>query len=179
MSLDLKIIPTNPEVLSWKSIYDELRSHIGPAERGVLGDHATLHEIGTKRRVAEDAPLELDKHYYIEAAAPNTLIISVPSKTHSLDEDDLDEVEYLNDYGHSWDDAAINDLAQGWRAANYHYEVSSLGGRGANEPALQIALATALARLSAGIVLVMDRDRFDLSPGYYSPEQFQHARWLK
>jgi hypothetical protein len=170
MSIDLDILPTTPELLSWGELKKQLQKLLSPAELEFLGEHPALLHRGSNKAVGEDERLSMNSSYYLSLAIANTLSITVMPN-----EGNLDELEYLEDYGRNLRAEEIQTLTERWQSAGHYYGVTSLGGRSKPEPKLFVALATAIAYTCVGYVSVMNNSIFDLGVGVYAPEQFQCA----
>lgn len=173
MSIDLDIAPLRATRVTWGPLLRAWRQRLGDEAAALLGPDPKLRVLGAGASVAEDATLEPPAHYYLDLAAPNTLSLSAMPNTN-----DLDEVEYLEDYARNLEPRDATALALAWREVGYCYEVSSGGGRSPREPALFITLACALADMCDGRIIVMNDGIFDLGVGVYTAEQFASARWL-
>jgi len=113
----------------------------------------------------------IDRPYFFTFAVSNTLSLTArPNKNN------LNEQEYLQDYGRNIDSETVRDLAQRWREAGHFYGLTSLMGRSLPEPHLFVGLASALATVCRGYVIVMNDGILDLGVGVYSPEQFKLAQ---
>ncbi|MCX4239613.1 hypothetical protein [Paraliomyxa miuraensis] len=89
------------------------------------------------------------------------------------------ELEYLRDYGRNLSPTEAEELAQQWRRVGHSFGLSSGGGRSHDEPRMLVALACALADASDGRVILMNDGLFSLGIGIYTPEQFEHAEWIR
>lgn len=174
MSIDLNIAPQKAGAITWGNLCRQWRHRLGEAGADMLGPEPQLCRIGESVPVAEDDLLVPSSHYFLTLAVPCTLSLSVMDNSGNLD-----ETLYLEDYGRNLDAARIAELAEQWRRVGYYYELSSGGGRASNEPALFIALVSALADLCDGHVIVMNDGVFDLGVGVYTPAQFSTTRWLR
>jgi hypothetical protein len=170
MSIDLDIAPLRATPVTWGA----LRARWG--ER--LGDRAFLIGPGIARRLGigtvfdDGDALSPSSPVIFELATANTL-----SLTSMRNQGNLDEREYLEDYGRNLSPAEITRLADAWRDVGVSYGLSSGGGRSSDEPSLLIALACAVGDLCDGRIIVMNDGVFDLGVGVYEPAQFALARW--
>jgi hypothetical protein len=171
MSIDLDILATVPELICWGNVKNKLQKLLSPAEGKILGEHPALLHLGLNKAVGEDERLSLNSSYYLSLTIANTLSITVMPN-----EGNLDELEYLEDYGRNLEPGEIETLAKRWRTARHYYGICSLGGRSQPEPKLFVTLATAIAYSCVGYVIVMNNDIFDLGVGVYTPEQFRHTQ---
>jgi hypothetical protein len=174
VSIDLDIAPMRAARVTWSPLLGAWRQRLGNEAAALLGSDPKLRVLGAGTPVAGDAALELPGHYSLDMAAPNTLSLSaMPSRNN------LDEVEYLEDFARNLEPRETTALALSWREVGHYYEVSSGGGRSPSEPALLITLACALAGICDGRIIVMNDGVFDLGIGVYTAEQFAAARWLR
>lgn len=172
MSVDLDILPTALQLARWGDIKYVLKELLGPSEV-LLEGHISLVELHSKTIVSECERLMLNSHYYFVLSTPNTLGLSV-----SPNKGNLDEHIYLEDFGRNLTPLATRSLVERWHAAGCIYAVTSMGGRSLLEPKIFVALATAIAYISKGYVIVMDNGIFDVSIGIYSAEQFKRVKPL-
>lgn len=175
MSIDVKIFSTVPDIAIWGDIKKKLYALINSEEKEFLGDNLSLFELASKHRVADDEQLSLGSSYYFSLAIPNTLGLSVISKSEDIDAENL-ELDYLEDYGENLDPHEVKILLERWRIAHYFYVLTSFGGRSRPEPGLFIILVTAIAYSCAGYIVVTSNDLFDLGVGIYTPEEFQYTK---
>lgn len=175
MSIDLKVFPTTPDILFWGDIKRQLYRLISPEQNNFFGKNISCFKSCSQQKVPDDEQLSLDQNYYLSLAIPNTLSISVISKSEDIDEESL-EVDYLEDYGCNLDNKEIQTLAELWRVARYFYNISSFGGRSQDEPKLLITLVTAISYASAGYIIVTNNNLFDLGIGVYKSEEFQYTK---
>jgi hypothetical protein len=169
MSIDVDIVPTSPTLVCGGEIITRLRENLTASDSQLLGESPGLVELRTKQPLAPDRPLALKTSYYFHLAIQNTLGIMAFLNTDNI------EVDYLEDYGRNLDRETIRTLAERWRKAGHHYEITSFAGRGPHELRILVALAAALADACQGYVILMDDNFFDLDVGVYTPEQFKQA----
>jgi hypothetical protein len=171
MSFDLDIVPTRSAPFSAGALVAGWARRLD-ARAALLGAPPRLRRLGSGGVLADDEIIAAPSHVVFELAVANTLTLSA-----SPNEGNLDEREYLEDYGRNVDAPAIEGLAAAWRRAGYWYALSSGGGRSVDEPALLIGLAAAVADLCDGRVVVTSDGILDLGVGVYTPDDLARARW--
>jgi hypothetical protein len=171
MSIDLDILATTSELICWGNLKKRLQELLSPVEVEFLGKNPALLHLGSNKVLAEDEKLSLNDSYYLSLEIANTLSITVMPN-----EGNLNELEYLEDYGRNLEPEDIKRLAARWQAVGHYYGITSLAGRSKPESKLFIALATAVAYNCFGYVIVMNNDILDLKVGVYTPEHFQNAQ---
>jgi len=171
VSIDLDVLATTPELICWGNLKKRLQELLSPVELEFLGENPALLHLGSNRVLAEDEKLSLNNSYYLSLAIDNTLSITVMPN-----EGNLNELEYLEDYGRNLEPEDVGRLAARWQAAGHYYDITSLAGRSKPEPRLFIALVTAVAYSCFGCVIVMNDDILDLKVGVYTPGYFQNAQ---
>jgi hypothetical protein len=170
MSIDLYIIPTISNVITWGELLAKFLELLTPEEREPIGEPSLIK--ARSHDIAELSEKLLIYHYYsLSLAVPNTLSFGCFENTAVS----LDELSFVEDYGRNLERASIQTIAQQWQAVGYTYEVTSGGGRSRWEPPLFVALSAALADLCQGYVIVMD-SCFTLDIGIYSSQQFRPAK---
>jgi hypothetical protein len=170
MSIDLDIFPTSKRGVCWRNIEDRLQALLGASSHELLGDHPALWHLSSHTVMGDDDNLTPNNSYYFALAVPNTLILTVMPN-----QGNLDEHEYLEDYGRNLAPVVIQELANRWHKVGYYYELTSMMGRSKPEPELLIALTSAIADVCSGYIIVMNDDIFDLGVGIYTSEQFRQA----
>jgi len=168
MSIDVDILPTIVETAQWGNLVDKLRQTLGTPKCDLLGEQPLLLELGSNRVLSDEERLEFDRSYYFVLPIPNTLSITVASN-----HGNVDEQEYLSDYGRNLTSNVIQILARQWQIASYSYGLTTMAGRSQFEPDLFVALAAVLADMCQGHVVVMNDDEFDVGVGVYTSNQFQ------
>ena len=81
----------------------------------------------------------------------------------------------MDDYGRNLDTATIKALSQDWKSVGYVYGIANIASRNNLESRLPIILATAMAYLCQGCIIVTSSD-FTFDIGVYTPEEFQQAK---
>ncbi len=175
MSIDVKVFPTISDIAIWGDIREKLYVIVSAKEKELLGEDISLLELSSRQKVENDKQLSLGQQYYLILKIPNTLSISVISKTEDLDEENL-ELDYLEDYGCNLTSEEVQILSERWRVARYFYSIASFGGRSKQESKLLIELATTIAYICSGYIVVTNNDLFDLGIGVYTPEEFQYTK---
>lgn len=166
MSIDLDVFPTIPRYFSWGELKDKFLELLTPEDVQRLGQ-VSLLTLGSNEIVAEDQKLSINSsktycYYYLSLDIPNTLEISIGKN----EPDYINELDYLEDYGHNLDTATIQALAQKWQSIGHYYGITTNAGRSRWELPLFVALAAAIAYLCKGYVIVMS-DNFTLDVGAY------------
>lgn len=172
VSLDLDVVPTRPSPVSWSRLRERWRARLGEDALEVLGAAPSCFRLRTLREVDSDDLFGPGGVYVFRLHAENTLTLGVSSN-----EDDLDEYEYLSDYGRNISRALVSQLAAEWATAGYGFTLSSLAQRPRWEPRAMVTLACALADETGGVVLLMDDWAFNLGVGAYPPDEFVCAQW--
>lgn len=175
MSIDLCVFPTSPENFCWGELKNKFLELLIFEDRQRLGD-ISLRQLGSNEIVLEKEnidflPNENHNYYYLSSDIPNTLGMNIRENEQNY----VSELDMLEDFGRNLDAATIQTLVQKWKSVGYVYGVTSMGGRSKWEPPLFIALATAIAYLCEGYVIVMSND-FTLDVGVYTPSIFQQAK---
>lgn len=170
VSIDLEIFPTRPQIISWRQIVEPLRELLGLSADDLLGAAPSLVVLKTHTVLEPSQPMSVNASYYLNLAVRTTLGITLMPN-----QGNVDEVNYLEDYGRNLDPDFIRYLAEQWQAAGHYYGIESLAGRNKQEPLIFVALAAAIARACQGYIILMNDDIFDLDVGIYTPEQFRKA----
>ncbi|MES2639532.1 MAG: hypothetical protein V4850_08600 [Myxococcota bacterium] len=170
MSVDLDIAPMRSDAPTWAAVAEAWARRVGDPR--LLGPDPKLCRFGDTVAVPPNTLLVPPAHYFLTLPAPSTLSLSVRPN-----EGNLDEAEYLEDYGRNLAPAQLAELTEGWRRTGRSYGISSLGGRSTHEPELFLALACALADVSDGRVIVMNDGILTLGVGVYTANEFAAARW--
>jgi len=84
----------------------------------------------------------------------------------------LDEQDYLEDYGRALEPEILEKLVSLWRSTGYNIGITSLGGRPKGELYIFRCLAIALANTCHGYIIVMN-EVFGLDVGVYAPDVFR------
>lgn len=171
MSIDIDILPLRSDLITWDKLRRAWSQRLG-TDVMLLGSSPVMRRLGSNVIVDPGEPLQPSSQVYFELAVPNTLSLVV-----SPNMDGLDEAEYLADYATNLTPAQMAPLVTAWQKIGWTFALTSFGGRSPQEPTLLRTLACALADLSAGRVILMHRDVFDLDVGVYTAEQFAMARW--
>lgn len=169
MSVDVEIIPTSARPLRWGDIKHRIdRSALPPGACGLLGAEPCLHELGTHRLVPDHEPLTPPHYYYFRLAQPNTLSLAVERN----EDVGANEHDVIDDFGRNLSQQERRALAATWHGAGLCYVLESTGGRHLHELPLFIAIATSIAHLCGGRIIISDSGIFSLGVGIYRPEQF-------
>jgi hypothetical protein len=170
MSIDLYIIPTISNVITWGELKTKFLELLTPEEREPIGEPSLIkfrsHDVA---QLSEQ--LLIDCYYSLSLAVRNTLSVGCFENKLMC----VDELGFVGEFGRNLERASIQTIAQQWQAVGYTYEVTSGGGRSRWEPPLFVALSAALADLCQGYVIVMD-SCFTLDIGIYSSQQFRQAK---
>ena len=174
MSIDLYVFPTIPEYFCWGELKNKFLELLTSEDIQRIG-RVFLCRLGNDETVPEDEKISLlnDKnhyYYYLSLDIINTLGVTISKNKPNY----INFIDMLEDFGRNLDTATIQTLVQKWKSIGYVYGVTSTGGRSKWEPPLFIALATAIASLCKGYVIVMS-DEFTLDIGVYTPTVFQSA----
>lgn len=175
MSIDLDIFPTNSKCFSCGELKTRFLDLLTPKDIDRIGT-LSLIELGSNKLITDNEKIyfssdENFQAYFLSLNIPNTIGINISKNKPN----DLNEFDYLEDYGRNLDESTIKILAKKWQLIGYSYGLTTLAGRSKYEPPLFIALATAIAYLCNGYVIVMS-DEFTLDVGVYTPEEFQKAK---
>lgn len=171
MSFDLDVIPGSPTPLRWGEIHRMLlRTAPDEGTRAFIGAVPALHELGSNRRLSDDESLNLSSFYYPVFARENTLSLFLEPK-HGGWED----ADYFNDYARNLQPEAKDSIYKRWEQAGYLTGVRSFGGRARGELKLMVVLATCLAELTSGYVVIQDNGVFSLPVGVYPPDELTSA----
>jgi hypothetical protein len=168
--IDLDVFSTVPTIICWGDLKDRLYELLGPWGSLLLGENPRLMDLKTQKAMEIRVPLSLEKSYYFDLPVQSTLCFSVMPN-----EGNLNEVEYLEDYGRNLKSDFTHILAERWQTAGHYYGISSFGGRSEHESRIFVALATAIAEACKGYVILMNDGIFDLHVGIYTPEKFRYA----
>lgn len=169
MSIDVDIMSTTLEIVRWGDVVTSFRRALDSTINEILGEHLVLRAQNSHETVNPTDHLSLNKSYYLELSIPNTLAISTAANAGNINEHD-----YLEDYGRNLPIIIQNNLVSRWHIAGHYYEISTTIGRGKFEPQLFVALASAVAQSCEGYVIIMNKS-FDLDVGVYSPQDFRNA----
>ncbi len=174
MSIDLYIFPTSPEYFYWGELKNKFLELLILEDAQRLGK-VSLCKLGSDEIVAENEKISLlnnenHDYYYLSSGIPNTLGMNIRRNEPNY----VGELDMLEDFGRNLDSVTIQTLVQKWKSIGYVYGVTSNAGRSKWEPPLFVALATAIAYLCKGYVIVMN-DVFTLDVGVYTPTVFQQA----
>lgn len=175
MSIDLYIFPTSPENFYWGELKSKFLELLTPEDAQRLGT-VSLLKLGSEEVLAEDKKLYIPsqkngEHYYLSLDIPNTLMIGINNNESTY----LSEVDFLEDFGRNLDATTIQSLVQEWKSIGFTYNVTTNAGRSKWEPPLFVALASTIAYLCKGYIIVMSKD-FSLDVGVYTPAAFQKAK---
>lgn len=186
MSIELLIIPTVPETLSWKDLRMRLETLSGSSSDKFLGKQPLLRHFQTQAVVEEDEALTPSNHYSFDLAFPNGLALNVWSNKETLPKD-LSHFqaqntleEYLEQVGQNLVPATIPHLAARWRMIGYYYESTAPAGRSPEESSLLVYLVAALADVCEGYVISKDenvflKEKYGLGVGVYTAAEFSRA----
>lgn len=172
MSIDIDIAPLRSTPIVWQNVVERWGHYLGSSAGQLLGDHPSLIHIGNRLVVPAEQCLTPPMHCSLQLAHPNTLALSVASNLSNLD-----EVDYVEDYGQNLEAKERGLIARLWHDVAYHLSLSSGGGRTVEEPVMLRSLATAIAELCDGRIFLMHSGVFDLKVGVYTAQQFARARW--
>jgi len=122
MSIDLDIVPTCSTSLSWSTLRSCWSRRLG-SQAGLLGSSPTMRHLGTGSPIEDDDTLNPPLACYFDLLVANTL-----SLTALQNEGNLEEIEYLEDYGRNLSRSTVASLAQQWHHTGYSFGLSSGGG---------------------------------------------------
>lgn len=171
MSIDIEILPAASTIISWGTIKNYLINSEKEPITTLLGNNPSLIQLKNHQSVAPTQILQPGESYYFNIAIPNTLSLMV-----SENDEYLDEVDYLEDYGHNLSQKTIHHLANQWQKAHHTYTLTSMAGRHKEEAHLFINVAVAIATACQGHIIVMNHNLFNLDIGVYSPEVFLQTK---
>jgi hypothetical protein len=172
VSIDIDIAPLLPSSITWGALRHSWADRLGNDAAILLGPTPLLRRLGTNELVPNHEMLAPSTKAFFELAVPNTLSLAV-----SLNEGNLDELDYVDDYGRNLSPSEIQRLADAWRQVGWTYGLTSLGGRSPKEPTLLRTLACAIADLCDGRIVLMHHNVFSLDIGVYTSSQFAQSSW--
>ncbi|MGD1919420.1 MAG: hypothetical protein ACFCAD_11325 [Pleurocapsa sp.] len=177
MSIDICVFPTNPEKFCWGELRKKIFELLNSEDIQKL-EQKSLRWLGSDKIMLENENISFlnnkDRAYfYLPIDASNSLGINIRENEPNY----VSEKDMLEDFARNLDAATIQALIQKWKTVGYVYGVDSNGSKIQYEPFLLTALATAIAFLCEGYVIVMSND-FTLDIGVYTPEEFQKARTI-
>ena len=143
MSIDIDVFPTVAAIPSWGDISRRLQQHAS-------GPHPRLLDMQSKVALQDEDVPGIGHVYRLDMPRDNTLLLTLAANAGNLDEE-----EYLGDYGRNLDAATVRRLAQRWREAGWYWELTTMAGRAPQEPQLFVALGASLADACTGYVIVM------------------------
>lgn len=170
MSVDLQVIPTVDEPTTWRAVLRQLRDAADEGLTALLGEEPRLLALDSKTAVPPDQRLATGRSYVFELGFPNTLVLDV-----TPNEGFFEEREFLEDYGRNLSREDLETLIVRWKRSGHSYGISSMGGRTGPEPQVFLALATAIARATAGWVVAME-SVIDVGVGVYEPDELELAQ---
>lgn len=169
MSIEIEIFATTQTLFTWAELRTT-RQEINRDFDYLPRFDARLRMLGTDQIVEDSETLMLRKPVYLDLGFDNTLsLMRAPNSN-------LNERDFLEDYGTNLDQETIEEFISAWKRAGYYYVITSMAGRCKYELDMAITLATSVARLCSGGILVLYPDVFTLSYGVYTPEQFIKAK---
>lgn len=174
MSIDLDVFPTNADLFTWKQLKNKFQELLSFEDRERIGKPSLL-KLNPKIKIEDDEQLSFHSEdhvfYYPSFDISSTLSIGITKNKSNY----TNELEYLEDFGRNLDTQNIQKLAQQWKEVGYTYGLTTYAGRSKWEPDLFVALATAIAYLCQGYVIVMN-DVFTVDVGVYNLQEFQQAK---
>jgi hypothetical protein len=171
MSFDVTVLPASPEPPTWASLRDaivaEWRESANERAPALALTRAPEHHL-----LAGDERLTPERGYRFAFDAPSELWLFVMVNAAM----GLDEDRWLEANARNLDEPSTRALADRWRRSGLHYVLSSGPGRDPGEIDHLVIVATALARLSNGAVVVTDNAFLSSAVGVFSPDQFRTTR---
>lgn len=169
MSVDIFVLPGHPVTVRWQELRERWAELVDAAYAGDVAA-ALLCPAGSHAALDDDAPIGGEGAWWIQVPSASTLgLTAAPTADLYSDSD------FVEDYGRNLTPDTTAKVVRQLRESPIVYDVSSFGGRPRHEGALFVALASALALLSDGWVVVMDDDLFTLDVGIYDGGTFSRG----
>jgi hypothetical protein len=168
MSLDLEIIPGSSKLLRWgdlKPIVQRIFSDVNAIEPVEVN----LIQRGTHRKILGEEELTIRGSYYFGFPEDSTLALSRPSIVYP--EAEKDYLDYLT---RNMPHGTSESIWQAWKRAGFEIWLTSIASRPRGELQRMADLASAIAEMVEGYVLLSDNRIFQESEGIYLPDQRLH-----
>jgi hypothetical protein len=171
MTIDIDIVPTQNNVFSCSDLKSMLLNNLDSLDTELsmrLDQSMKILELGSNREIENDQLILPTHYYYFNLGIDNTLTLSCDNNAETY----TNEQEYLEDFGRNLDSSFRLQISQLWRNIGYGYSVSSYGGRAKEESTLLIAIATSIARMTQGYIIIKDSELFSIPVGVYTADEF-------
>lgn len=180
VSIDVTVAPQLPTVIEWKTLQCTLKQ-VYKAQFNI--DDLTLVEVDKTRQVILANFIELEKVYMFTLDIdnpPNKALSIALYQLPTRGEIPGHYEELILDYpSGSYSTDEISNIVKKWQSVGHRYLLSStVGTRTKYDLELMVALASAIALLCDGVI-ILDSFGFSATYGLFTPQEFLSVSPLK
>ena len=167
MSVDLDIIPDSPKLPPWGQVRRIIGVALSHNNYQTISPDISLYEFSSKRELQDDEELKCPGYYYFGFAQDTTLTLSLESNTGGQE-----EMDYVDDFARCRPLEFKESIRQIWKSSGFLITVTSGGGRAKGELQQMICIASCIAKLTKGYIVVSENGVFQQPVGIYTPDEF-------
>lgn len=167
MAVDLDIIPGSPQSLRWGRLKCMIHSVLSHTDGQIILPDVNLFDLSSKRAILENEELSCPGYYYFGFAQDTTLSLTLEPNAGGQE-----DIDYIDDFGRIALPEFKDSVRRIWESAGFLVTVTSGGGRAKGELQLMAHIASCIATLTKGYVVVTENGNFRQPMGIYSPDEF-------
>jgi hypothetical protein len=168
MSIDLEVMPGSSKLLRWGDLKPSIQ-RIFSDVNAIEPVEVNLIQIRTHRKILGEEELAVPGYYYFGFPEDSTLDISINRLTYA--EAYKDYLDYLT---REMPPGTSESIWQAWKRAGFDITLNSIASRPRGELQRMADLASAIAEMVEGYVILSDNGIFQESEGIYLPDQRLH-----